>query len=443
MAGGEARAMSTPSRPGGRAVVGLVVLASVVGLGVSLAAWCFLELTHQIQVGVFKKLPGERGFGETPTWWPLPPLALAGLLVAFAITRLPGEGGHNPAAGLSTGPTRPIDLGGVMLAAVATIGLGGVLGPEAPLIALGAGVGAFAVGRVRADPPEDLTALVAAAGSFAAISFIFGSPLIGAAILIEAAGLDRDKQQVVIPVGLLAAGVGSLVSLGMGAWTGLSTSDYALGTLELPSYARPDVVDFAWTPPLAVAVALGVVAVFALARAVQPALMRRAFLLIPAAGLAVGALAIAFAEMTDKPSSEVLFSGQDQLPGLVDDVGTWSLSALALVIVCKGLAWSASLAAFRGGPTFPGLYLGAAAGVMAAHLPGLPLTPAVAVGMGAGVVAVLRLPLSAVLLATLLSSKAGVGAGPLIIVGVVTAFLTVRAVDARGAGAGPDQSRST
>ena len=80
--------------------------------------------------------------------------------------------------------------------------------------------------------------------------------------------------------------------------------------------------------------------------------------LLPLAGLAIAGLAIAFAQATDHSSSEVLFSGQDQLPGLVADAGTWSVGALALVLLLKGVAWSISLAGFSGGPTFPGLYVG-------------------------------------------------------------------------------------
>jgi len=75
------------------------------------------------------------------------------------------------------------------------------------------------------------------------------------------------------------------------------------------------------------------------------------------------------------------------------------------------------------------MFLGAAAGLMAAQLPGFDLTPAVAVGLGAAVVAVLRLPLSAVVLATLFTIHTGLGSGPLIIVGVVVAYLTVQALD--------------
>jgi H+/Cl- antiporter ClcA len=426
-----------PATP--RAVVGLLLVAGAVGVVVSLAAWGFLELVHQVQTGVYDDLPKKLGYDDgAPLWWPLPVLAISGVAVALAIERLPGRGGHNPAEGLKTAVTTPVELPGVMLAAIATIGLGVVLGPEAPLIALGSALGLLAVKLARADAPEPLRALVAGAGSFAAISFIFGSPLIGAVILIEAAGLDRRRLQVVLPVGLLAAGVGSLVSIGMGQWTGLSSKDYALAPLSLPSFDRPDVTDFAWTVPFAAVVAIGCIVVFRLARAIQPVLGRRPLFLLPVAALAIGGLAIAFAETTDKASSEVLFSGQEALPDVVGGASSWSVTALALLLLFKGLAWSVSLAGFRGGPTFPGLLIGAAAGVLASHLPGFAITPAVAVGMGAAIAAVLELPLAAVVLATLLTTGAGPGVGPLIIVGVVVAFVVTRAVHARAGDAEPD-----
>jgi len=145
--------------------------------------------------------------------------------------------------------------------------------------------------------------------------------------------------------------------------------------------------------------------------------------LLPVCGLIVSGLAIAFSQATDKGTSEVLFSGQDALPGLVSGAGTWSLSALALLIVFKGLGYSISLGGFRGGPTFPAIFLGAAGGIMASHLPGFPITAAVAVGIGAGTVAILRLPLSAIVIASLLTAKAGASAEPLTIVGVVVTYL--------------------
>ena len=56
-----------------------------------------------------------------------------------------------PADGLKSGgaPTLPIELPGVLLAATATLGLGLVLGPEAPLIALGMGLGILSMSLVE------------------------------------------------------------------------------------------------------------------------------------------------------------------------------------------------------------------------------------------------------------------------------------------------------
>jgi H+/Cl- antiporter ClcA len=363
--------------------------------------------------------------------------AFAGLVVAFAIVRLPGHGGHVPAEGLQAGSTQPIDLPGVMLAAVASLGLGLVLGPEAPLLALGSGLAILAIRLVRKDAPDEVAGLMAAAGAFAALSFIFESPLIAAVILIEATGIGGPRLPVVLVPGLLAAGIGSLVSLGMGSFTGLASSDYALGALSLPDFARPDFVDFVWTIPFAVAVAVVMFVILRAAGELHGRIESREFLLLPLAGLAVAGAAIAFEATTDHSVTDVLFSGEEALPGLAAGAGTWSVSALALVIAFKGLAWTISLASFRGGPTFPALFLGATAGLLGSHLPGFDQTAAVAVGLGAATVSVLGLPLSAVVLATLLTAKSGAGATPLIIVGVVVAYLTTRALSR------PDQPPAT
>jgi len=162
---------------------------------------------------------------------------------------------------------------------------------------------------------------------------------------------------------------------------------------------------------------------------------RNHWLWIPAAGLVVGLLALLFASTTTHGVEQVLFSGQDQLPGLVDNPGAWTIGALLFLILCKGLAWSACLSTFRGGPTFPAIFLGAAGGIAASHLPGMSLTPAVAVGMGVMVVSFLKLPLSAVIIATSLTVTAGIAVSPLIIVGVVAAYLVTLALEGRlGAG---------
>jgi len=406
-----------------RGFIGLLALAAIVGAVASLAAWGFLELVHELEDWVYDDLPDAFGYDSAPTWWPLPVLAVAGLVVALAIARLPGRGGHVPVHGLDPSPTRPIALPGVMLAAMATIALGPVLGPEAPLIALGGGLGYLAIGLVRSGAGDDTAELIGASGTFAAISFLFGSPVIAAVILIEATGIGGSRQRLVLIPGLLAAGIGSLVSIGMGSWTGVDTGDIALEPVTLAAFDRPDAVDFLWTIPFAAAIAVVAFAVFEIARPTERLVAPRPFVAVPVVGLVVGGLAIGFSEATDRSFDQVLFSGESALGPLVSGADEWSLSALALLIGFKGLAYALSLAAFRGGPVFPALFLGTAGGLMVAGLPGFELTPAVAVGMGAATVAVLRLPLSAIILATLLTFKAGLGVGPLIIVGVVVAHL--------------------
>jgi H+/Cl- antiporter ClcA len=422
-----------------RRFVAVLALAAVVGVIASLAAWGFLEGLHELQDLMFTDIPGDIGFDSTPLWWYLPVLAIAGVLAALAIARLPGRGGHIAAEGLDPEPTSPIELPGVVLAAAASIGFGLVLGPEAPLIALGGGLGFLAVRLLRSDAPEDVRGLIAASGTFAAVSFLFGSPLIAAVILIEATGVGGRRLPLVLVPGLMAAGIGSLVSIGMGSWTGVDTADISLDLLPMPDFPRPDVIDFLWTVPLAVAVALVTFVIFAIARRGVGVALSRPLLVLPAVGLAVAGLAIAFQKTTDEGVEQVLFSGQEQLGPLISNANEWSLSALALLIGFKGLAYTLSLASFRGGPVFPALFLGAAGGLMAAGLPGYELTPAVAVCLGAAVVAVLRLPLSAIVLATVLTSKGGLGAGPLIILGVVVAYLVTLALDRHlgpGEGAG-------
>jgi hypothetical protein len=57
------------------------------------------------------------------------------------------------------------------------------------------------------------------------------------------------------------------------------------------------------------------------------------------------------------------------------------------------------------------------------HLPGLPLVSGVATGIGAMSVVMLTLPLTSVLLATLLVASDGLAVMPLVIVAVVVAYV--------------------
>jgi H+/Cl- antiporter ClcA len=419
--------VTTPSDPlallRSRSYLALLVLAAIIGVPVSAAAYFFLALVSKLQGWIFTDLPKGLGFHGEPLWWPIPPLLLAGVLVALTIRYLPGRGGHSPADGFKTGagPPTPIELPGIVLAAFATLVLGVVLGPEAPLIALGGGLGVIAVRLVKRDAPARTQTVVAAAGGFAAISTLLGSPLTGAFLLMEASGLGGSMMELVLVPGLLAAGVGSLMFIGLDAWTGLGT--FSLAIPGLPHVGSPTVGEFLW------ALAIGVMAVPIgsgirwLGLFLRPHVERRILLITPVVGLAVAGLAIAFAAATGKGSSEVLFSGQSALGPLIAHSASYTVGALVLLIACKGIAYGISLSSFRGGPTFPALFLGAAGGIALSHLPGLPLVDGVAMGIGAMSVVMLRLPLTSVLLASLLLASDGLAVMPLVIVAVVVAYV--------------------
>ena len=232
----------------------LLVLAAVLGVFVSAVAWAFLLVVSKLQHWLFESLPSDLGFGKTPLWWPFPMLAIGGLLVALTIKYLPGTGGHEPADGFKAGGVIAAnEIPGIALAALATLCFGAVLGPEAPLIALGGGLATWAVSRAKAASAPRVKIVIAAAGSFAAISTLLGSPIVGAFLLMEAAGLGGATLELVLLPGLLAAGAGALIFTGLGAWSGLGT--FSLAIPGLPHFARPDVADVGWALVIGLAAA--------------------------------------------------------------------------------------------------------------------------------------------------------------------------------------------
>jgi H+/Cl- antiporter ClcA len=405
-----------------RSYLQLLVIAAVLGVPVSAAAYGFLKLVDYLQQEIFTHLPHGLGFSSEPVWWPLPVLAVGGILTGLAIQYLPGTGGAHPADGFKVhGPPTPAQLPGVALAALATLIFGAVLGPEAPLIAIGGGLVVLALKAARRDVPDQARAVLASAGAFAAISTLFGSPILGAFLLMEASGLGGPMLGLVLVPGLLASGIGSLIFIGLDAWTGWGT--FSLAIPGLPHVGSPTGAEFGWAIVIGVAATLVGSGVRWLGKRLQPYSERTPPLAALVAGLVVAGLAIAFAEGAGKSTSDVLYSGQNQLGPLITHSASYTVGALVLLLVCKSLAYGVSLSSFRGGPVFPSLFVGAVGGMAMSHLPGLTLVAGVAMGMGAMCAVMLTLPLTSVLLATLLLFSDGVAVMPLVIVSVVVAYV--------------------
>ena len=409
-----------------RSYLRTLVFAALLGVPVAFAAVLFQTAVHDLIHFVWEVVPEWLGWSEPAGWYVVLVPGLAGILVAAAV-RLPGHGGHSPLEGLGMGTMRPGDLGSILLAALASLGLGLVLGPEAPLIALGLGLAALATHVVRADASE--AQLLTLAGACAAIAALFGGPLVAAFLLFEVTAASgripaADLGRALMP-GFMAAGTGALVFTGVDGWQGLHQTSLALP--ELPAYETVRIADLAWCLVVAAAVAVVVVALRHLAHAVAWRASIRPLPTLVVAGVLVGSLAVAFRQLADRPVDLVLFSGQSALPAVAVE---GSAGVLLLLVLAKGLAYALSLGAgFRGGPVFPAIVLGVALGVAAANvLPGLETTPAIAAGIAAGTAAVLRVPFTAVLLATLLVGSSAFDTAPIAVLAATVGWLAAGAL---------------
>ncbi|MFC5266058.1 chloride channel protein [Kribbella qitaiheensis] len=399
-----------------------LLLAAILGIPISAVAYGFLALTSKIQQFLFDDLPQDVFTGGVPAWWPVPWLALCGLLTGLTIRYLPGNAGHSPAFGFKTGgPPVDRELPGIILAALTTLSLGAVLGPEAPLIAIGGGLAALTVHLVKKDAPPMALTILASAGSFAAISTLLGSPVLGAFLIMEVAGIGGATLSLVALPGLLASGIGALVFVGLDNWTGLGNFSLALTTV--PPATHPTIATMAWALAMGAAGALLGWAIRWIGLSLRPVVHLNRVLVTTILGLAIGLTAMAYQLVSDRSFTQVLFSGQDALPALVDQAADYSVGVLILLGACKALAYGLSLSAFRGGPVFPSMFIGAVLGIAASGLPGMSLAPAIATGIGAMCAAMLRLPLTSTLLATLLLGADGVSVTPQVVVAVVVSFV--------------------
>jgi H+/Cl- antiporter ClcA len=408
----------------------LLVFAAILGVPISTAAYFFIRGTVNLQTYVYQKLPGHLGFDKTPDWWPIPLLFIAGAIVGCIVKYLPGKGGEIPVEGLGAGSiSKPNMLIGILIAAFASIGLGAVVGPEAPLIALGGGLAYWAITSAKGDAPEKSKTVFAAGGSFAAISALFGNPLLASFLMLESIGLGGQTAALVLIPGLLSAGVGTLIFIGFDHISGFASASLEIPVL--PHIGAPTFGEFGYA--IAIGIVVAIVGTFIRAAALRlvPYVSKQAILLTALFGVAIAILAMLFSHFTDHAQSYVLFSGESALPVLIKDSATFSVGALLMLLACKGIAYCLAISSFRGGPVFPSLFLGTALGIALSHLPGLEMVPAIAMGIGAMSVVMLRLPFTSVLLASLLVSSDSLNVMPLVIVTVVVAFVVSLRINAR------------
>ena len=406
-----------------------MLLGAAIGVPAALVAALFLALVHDLEHWLWHDLPDALGHSSAP-WYLVVGLPVAGAaIVVAARLLLPGDGGHSPIEGLSMAPTPPSHAPGVALAALGTLPFGAVLGPEAPVIALGSVVG---VAAARFSPAgERETRVLASAGGFAAISALFGGPLVAGMLLVEGGiGMGAMLLPVLLP-GLVAAGIGYLVFVGFGDWGGLEAPGLVVS--DLPLYDGVHLLD------LVVAVVIGVVGaliVLVARRAGERVHGLDGTLGLPAlllgGGLAVGLLAELGGQLGADPL-DILFSGQASLNAVTSS----STKIVLVLLVAKLLAYGVSLGCgFRGGPVFPAIFLGVALASLTVVVFDVSPTLAIAVGAAAGTAAQTRLLITPVLLAAVLVGTQGTDAVPAAVLASAAAWLTMAAIE--GVELGPE-----
>jgi H+/Cl- antiporter ClcA len=406
----------------------LVLLGAAIGIPAALMAVGFLALVHELEHVLWHELPDALGKSSPPSYLIVGLPILGASLVAAARRYLPGDGGHSPVNGLSADPTPAAYAPSVALAALGTLPFGAVLGPEAPLIALGSALGMAVAPRVSLG--AQASAVLATAGSFAAIAALFGGPIPAGILLVEAsigAGLGAAVVPMLLP-GLVAAAIGYLVFTGLGDWGGLEETVLSVPGLE--PYEGVHVVDLVTGILVGLVAAALIFGIHRTARSIARAEGARIGMpaLLLAGGAAIGGLAL-MADVLGADPEDVLFSGQASLPALVAE---GSAGVLVVLIVAKGLAYAISLGAgFRGGPVFPAIFVGVALAMLCVVALDVPPTLALAVGTAAGVAAATKLLFSSLVIAALLVGSGATDALPATVLAAVAAYLGVTALERR------------
>jgi CIC family chloride channel protein len=348
-----------------------------------------------VSVALFERIVVDGLLGpvlDLPLW----ALALAptiGLVLAAAALRTVG-GGASPATSdefLRAFHDPGYELGlrafaGRLVAAVATLGLGGAMGLEGPSLYLGATFGQQAQRRFRRVFRGADWNVLLVAGAAAGVAAIFKAPATGAVFALESPYENDLARRMLLPA-LVAAACGYLTFVAVN------------GTERLFPVAAEPAFDFR---DLLGAVALGVVA--GLAARLFASALRAAKAWTPAGGLVVR-IAVAGAVLVGLFVGVRVAAGESLTIGPGYDAITWALDpshATWLVVVVLGARCLATVATVGGGGAgglFIPLVVGGALagravyGVIHTPDPSLFVVVGVASFLGAGY----RVPLAAVM----------------------------------------------
>ncbi|OAT30622.1 chloride channel protein [Buttiauxella brennerae ATCC 51605] len=335
--------------PRARTMLVLSVPAIVIGIFSSLILVMVMKVAAVLQRYLWVSLPAQFDLDMNSPLWILLMLTFTGIAVGLVIRYMPGHAGPDPATEPLIGaPVSVMALPGLIIALVLGLAGGVSLGPEHPImavnIALAVAIGARLLPRVGA---LDWT-ILAAAGTIGAL---FGTPVAAALVFSQTLNGSNDVplwDRLFAP--LMAAAAGALTT------DIFFHPDFSIPALQYPEMRLVDI--FSGAVVAAIAIALGMVAVWCLPRAHRLIhQLKHPVLILGVGGFLLGVLGLIGGEVT-------LFKGLDEMRQLSTSQN-YSVATLLMFAVVKLAALViASACGFRGGRIFPVVFVAVALGMM-------------------------------------------------------------------------------
>jgi H+/Cl- antiporter ClcA len=327
----------------------LSVPAIVIGIFSSLILVMVMKVAAVLQRYLWVSLPAQFDLDMNSPLWILLMLTFTGIAVGLVIRYIPGHAGPDPATEPLIGaPVSVMALPGLIIALVLGLAGGVSLGPEHPImavnIALAVAIGARLLPRVGA---LDWT-ILAAAGTIGAL---FGTPVAAALVFSQTLNGSNDVplwDRLFAP--LMAAAAGALTT------DIFFHPDFSIPALQYPEMRLVDI--FSGAVVAAIAIALGMVAVWCLPRAHRLIhQLKHPVVILGVGGFLLGVLGLIGGEVT-------LFKGLDEMRQLSTSQH-YSVATLLMFAVVKLAALViASACGFRGGRIFPVVFVAVALGMM-------------------------------------------------------------------------------
>lgn len=379
-----------------------LVLAGIVGLLTGVVAWALISGVHLVASFAFSETVPKWQVVLVPTLGGL----VVGLLVAHVVPEVSGGGvvSTMEAMAIHRGRIRRrVPFAGVLATSIA-LGTGASGGREGPIVLFGGAVGSSVAHLGRMD--EDRTRALVAAGVAAGVAASFNAPIGGMLFAIELllGGLRRAGALQTIVVAAVVSSVTARQLVGPGLPLFAPASSARLGSpTELLVYALLGL--------LALLVAAGFRHGEELAGRIAARV--RARIGIPSTvalgGLVVGLTALAVPEVLGEGADlpNVAGASREPIRAMLDGLlgSGWPVALTLLVLlVAKLFASVVTIGAGSAVGTlapslFTGAALGGAVGAIAVEVLGMPSATGFAlVGMAAVFAAVVRTPLTAIIL---------------------------------------------